>query len=522
MGPRTYGLAVLLLLPLAVQPANILGLFTSLSPSHLIIHVEMMKTLMEQGHNVTIVTVRMPPHPVPEGIRHIFIPISAQGEEKFKSLIGKMSEKRLIYYDFVWYKGIETMINLQTEFLADKRFTGLYEEQFDIVFHGYFMNLFELGVAAKFKCPVIMNWVGAPLDQTDQLTGNPPELSYVTPITMSAQAGQSLSFKERLHVFLLHWCLRFLNWTFDMKMQHHYEHFFGQEKNFPSYAEAKISISLFFSNYHTLTEGPIRPLLPNFIEVGGLQAKEEPSKLPQDIQTFLDTAKEGVVLLSLGSNVKGSHMKPQSVRMLYEGFAGLKERVIWKWDDLANTPGNASNILYKNWLPQDDILAHPNLKLFITHAGKGGIAEGQYHGVPMLAFPFYGDQFGNAEGMVKAGFGLGLRLLETSDEVFRSALKELLQNPKYANAAKTYSQRYRDRPLTARQSVVYWTEYVLRHKGARHLQTPVLHMSFIESNNLDVYALLSIVFLGLFWLLKRLFSWISAKIRGSPRKLKKN
>ena len=46
----------------------------------------------------------------------------------------------------------------------------------------------------------------------------------------------------------------------------------------------------------------------------------------------------------------------------------LKLPILWKWDedDIADLP---KNVMIKKWVPQQDILAHPNLKLFVTHGG---------------------------------------------------------------------------------------------------------------------------------------------------------
>lgn len=35
----------------------------------------------------------------------------------------------------------------------------------------------------------------------------------------------------------------------------------------------------------------------------------------------------------------------------------------------------------------------------------------------------------------------------------------------------TLSEQYRDRPMAPLDTAVYWTEYVIRHKGARHLRS---------------------------------------------------
>ena len=54
-------------------------------------------------------------------------------------------------------------------------------------------------------------------------------------------------------------------------------------------------------------------------------------------------------------------------KMMLNVFSRLKQKVIWKWEtEMADAP---DNVLISSWLPQTSLLAHPNLKLFITHAG---------------------------------------------------------------------------------------------------------------------------------------------------------
>ena len=48
------------------------------------------------------------------------------------------------------------------------------------------------------------------------------------------------------------------------------------------------------------------------------------------------------------------------------------------------------------WAPQNDILAHPAIKAFVTHGGSNSIYEAAYHAVPIVAVPVFGDQPGNS------------------------------------------------------------------------------------------------------------------------------
>jgi len=63
------------------------------------------------------------------------------------------------------------------------------------------------------------------------------------------------------------------------------------------------------------------------------------------------------------------------------------------------------NVLIADWLPQNEILANNNTKLFITHCGSNGQFESVYHAVPMIGFPIYMDQWYNAKRIESKGYG---------------------------------------------------------------------------------------------------------------------
>ncbi|KAH8362652.1 hypothetical protein KR200_008373, partial [Drosophila serrata] len=516
----------LLLLALVVssQGANILGLFSSHSQSHLIIHMSVAKTLAEAGHNVTVVSM-MQPKVMHKDIHLIVIPVTEEQERILDKQLTTMAGQKNSAISFVisLMSGTDVMIQAQADLLSHPSFQPIYETKFDLMIMGYFFNDFQLGVANKLKVPVVIDWMTASMPLTDDMTGNPSELSYVP--NAATSATQPMSLLKRAENLVKHLFFKYMATVFDNNMNRIYKDIFGGVKNLPTLNELKRNISMIFVNCHLISEGPIRPMVPGLVEIGGIQVKDKADPLPKDIDEFLTKSFQGAILLSLGSKIKSSVVKPEIVQTIFKVLSGLKQNVIWKWEDLENTPGNAPNILYKKWLPQDDILAHPNTKLFITHAGKGGITESQYHGVPMVALPIYGDQPGNAEVMQNAGYGLSLDLLTITEKSLGEALKEVLENGKYSQAVGKFSSLYRDRPMTAKQSVLYWTEYILRHHGAPHIQSPAVHMNFVELYNLDLYALLfSILILILFILrlfVKAVWRKLKSKMNHS-NKLKKH
>lgn len=76
------------------------------------------------------------------------------------------------------------------------------------------------------------------------------------------------------------------------------------------------------------------------------------------------------------------------------------------------------------------VLAHPNVKLFISHGGLLSTIETIYHGVPILGIPVFGDQETNVANAVHNGFALGLPYRDLTEEKLARALDELLTNPK--------------------------------------------------------------------------------------------
>lgn len=53
--------------------------------------------------------------------------------------------------------------------------------------------------------------------------------------------------------------------------------------------------------------------------------------------------------------------------------------------------------------------------------------------------------------------------------------------------------------MSAEKSIVYWTEYIHRHKGAAHLKSHALDLAWYQYFLVDVFAtMLTIIFIILF------------------------
>uniref|UniRef100_A0A2K6G5H6 UDP-glucuronosyltransferase n=1 Tax=Propithecus coquereli TaxID=379532 RepID=A0A2K6G5H6_PROCO len=230
-----------------------------------------------------------------------------------------------------------------------------------------------------------------------------------------------------------------------------------------------------------------RPLLPNFNFVGGHHCK--PAKpLPKDMEDFVQSSGEnGVVVFSLGSIV--SNMTEERANVIASALAQIPQKVLWRFDGKKPDTLGPNTQLYE-WLPQNDLLGHPKTKAFITHGGANGIYEAIYHGVPMVGIPLFADQPQNIAQMKAKGAAVRLDFKTMSSTDLLNALKTVINDPIYKENAMKLSRIHHDQPMKPLDRAVFWIEFVLRHKGAKHLRVAAHDLTWFQYHSLDVIGFL--------------------------------
>ncbi|KAI8117776.1 UDP-glucuronosyltransferase 1-6 [Lucilia cuprina] len=493
------------------QAARILGVFPSPSKSHVLIHCAVADALAEAGHEVTVIAT------VPNMLKkakYNFLHVEgAMFDSNFAQEM--LNKPASIYRKFNGI--ISHVIDMANVTMNQPKIQNFLQTHkagdFDAVILGYFMNDFMLGFGAHFQCPIILSFMVQPIFPINKMIGNPLEASYVP--TLYSGYKQPMDFASRVKNFLAN---GFEHLVLGNLMQRKLETMYGYNfpaDRYPPLEEVYKNVSLVLTNHH-FSQGPIRPNVPALIEIGGIQIKEKPDPLPQDLAEIIESSDKGVIFFSLGTNVQGSNLSKDKAKMIFNVLSKLPYTVLLKWGD-SDFPGQSKNMIYRSWLPQDDILAHPKVKLFITHGGMGSVVESQYHGVPMVGIPFFGDQHSNIANVVKSGFGLGLEYARFSEEAFRQAVVEVLENPTYTQNVQKFSELYRDRPMTPRQLVRYWVDYVIRHNGAKHMQSPAINMTWWQLYSLDVIAFLLSIILGVVALLVGLCKLLCCRGKGATK-----
>nr|XP_051696794.1 UDP-glucuronosyltransferase 2B14-like [Oryctolagus cuniculus] len=153
---------------------------------------------------------------------------------------------------------------------------------------------------------------------------------------------------------------------------------------------------------------------------------------------------------------------------------------------LTNPTGQIVTYLAKKFRER----GHPKTKAFVFHGGANGIYEAIHHGIPMVGLPLFGEQPDNIAHMTAKGAAIRLNWKTMSSEDLLNALKTVINDPSYKENVMTLSSIHHDQPMKPLDQAVFWIEYVMRHKGAKHLRVAAHDLTWFQYHSLDVVGFL--------------------------------
>ncbi|KAH8358913.1 hypothetical protein KR093_003243 [Drosophila rubida] len=485
VGRMASALLVLGLCLSFTHAAHILAVFSYSFPAPFLLVTPYMKALVQNGHQVTIVSSFNHLTDI-EGARHIRV-----------QLLDQLMHD-LLNYDFIsnyplskWAQSTiisQFFRNSSYYILSDPQVQGLLRDpnvHFDMIILQASHTDALYGLAQHFKASLVGLSAYGTAWNIDYLAGNKAPSVY-EPMQPEGYSN-GISLVDRF----INWVYITEEWLMDRmiflpKQLDLYKHYFNRTAE--SLYEIRRNFSLMLINHH-FSLGRARSNVPNVIEIAGMHMSEPIEDLEPALQRFMDEAVDGVIYFSMGLEIVDKWLPPHVLTILQEAFEQLPWRVIWK-SDLETLPNKSDRIYLSHMLAQRKLLSHSNLKLFITHGGILSIIEAAFNGVPMICLPMYYDQFGNAERMKQAGVAQVLSMATMTLESTTQIIKEVIENPKYAKNAEQMAMRLRDQPMSPLETAVWWTEYVIRHKGAPHMRLSEQDMSFMQYYSLDIASML--------------------------------
>lgn len=432
------------------------------APSHWFWLKNFSEELLKRGHHVTAVTNFKRPDPHSNYTEIIIdppfnIPEQFPASEFFSLKYSGVLENLYL----TWNVGLKTTEHA----FQQKNVAALFNRtdlKFDVVILEQFYHDSWLPIAKLFNAPLVTIATLGHADYFDNAMGLQTP-SYVPHHVLTYT--DHMNFYERsVNLFWRLTDMFLRKFHYMAKMQEMADRYLAKafDGNVPSLLELEKNISFRIINTHQSMQFA-RPKMPGLTYIAGIHIK--PAKeLPADVQEFLDSGSEhGVIYFSFGSCIRGSDLPPKKIETFLETFRLMKQKVLWKFEN-ETIPNLPSNVMIRPWLPQNDILAHKNVKLFLTHGGIFGTQESVHWSVPMVFIPLFSDQFRNAKRCVDGGYAEMLRLNDVSVKRLHEKLKMVLENRRYANRVQLVSQQFRDNLVDPMEESMYWIEFVARHK----------------------------------------------------------
>nr|WEU75337.1 uridine diphosphate-glycosyltransferases 340G1 [Glyphodes pyloalis] len=495
---------------IAVDAARILGLFPVPSISHQIVFRGLTSELAKRGHELVILTPNpaLPKERPPDNVTEIDVSF---GYERLRSLVldnRKVFKRGVLVgadaqLDPESYRFMLTLIIDMMECPELKE--AIKGKQFDLIIAEAFMN-YQLIFSKVLNAPLILfsSFHGFP-ESYDAIGATARHPIYYPTMLGDKFGGESLidKFKQAKFEFDYYRSMKTLESFEDEYLKQNY----GPDT--PTVRELVNNVDMLFINSHPVFCDN-RPLPPNAVYVGPLHLKPL-KEIPQDLKTILDNSKTGVIYVSLGTNVNTSDMDKDLFDAFLEAFRELPYDILWKLNDdkIENLP---KNVIVRKWFPQRDLLVHPNIKLFVTQGGLQSTDEAIDAEVPLVGIPMLGDQFYNVHKYVQLGIGVKVDALTLDKGSLLRGIQAVLNDESYKNNVKKLKQIMNDQPESSLERAVWWTEYVIRHGGAKHLRASAANISWSEYWMVDVIAavlgvaviLLIAVFAAIKFLLTRL------------------
>ncbi|XP_041527529.1 UDP-glucuronosyltransferase 2B17-like isoform X1 [Microtus oregoni] len=377
----------------------------------------------------------------------------------------------------------DTFLSLCRDTVSNKQLmTKLQGSKFDVLFSDAIAPCGEL-IAELLQIPFLYSLRFSPGYTMEKYSGKfsvPP--SYV-PVILSGLGGQ-MTFMERVKNIM---CMLYFDFWFQTFNEKKWSQFYSEMLGRPTTLTETIGkAEMWLIRSYWDLEFP-RPTLPNVDYVGGLHCK--PAKpLPKEMEDFVQSSGEhGVVVFSLGSMFR--HISEDKANAIAWALAKIPQKVLWRFEGKAPDTLGSNTRVYK-WLPQNDLLGHPKTKAFVTHGGANGIYEAIHFGIPMIGIPLFAEQYDNIAYMVAKGAATSLDFRTMTRTDFLNALEAVIDNPFYKENAMWLSTIHHDQPMKPLDRSIFWIEFVMRHKGAKHLRPLAHNLTWYQYHSLDVIGFL--------------------------------
>ncbi|XP_063286093.1 UDP-glucuronosyltransferase 1A1-like isoform X1 [Pelobates fuscus] len=461
--------------------------------SHWLSMRDVLDLLHQQGHHVVVIAPESTIHVSSSPSYHLKVyPVSisqAQMKKHISSFTFEIFTPRPLLQKLQKIRenlkeGAELMMDTCIHMLNNSHLIQFLEESsFDAIFTDPMLPCGQI-LAEHLTVPSIYFMHGIPCNLDTKASKCPLPLSYVP--QMSTGLTDHMTFTERVKNILFELVMSIFCNDVYVPYQELASKFLKKEVILE---EILSHGAIWLMRQDFVLDFP-RPVMPKMVFIGGINCGETKTLNKEFEQLVNSSGEHGFVVFSLGSMV--SEIPIDKAIDIAKALGSIPQKVFWRYTGKV-PPNLAENTHLVKWLPQNDLLAHPKARAFITHAGSHGIYEAICNAVPVVMLPLFGDQMDNAVRIEARGAGVTLNVLDMTSEDLSNALKNVIENPSYKKNIERLSALHLDRPIHPLDLAVYWVEFVMRHKGAPHLRPAAHDLNFFQYHSLDVIGFLLLV-----------------------------
>ena len=460
--------------------------------------------MAERGHEVVLMLPFPSKHKHP-GIREIVVDNSA-----FEEMIAMISREKLASGGDPNPPVVElfkSAFMTHDKALGHPEFRDLLNKgkKFDVMLVSNFLcGEGAYYVAKKFEASLALYFtVQVSTSMIDWAMGQPHNPSFL-PAAMVDYATD-MNFPQRVINYMATFALHALRNVYVISKAEELldKHFPGEVR--PSLLDLEMNASVAFGFGHPLLLDGWRPVSHNYVNLGMMNCRKPRADFEdKKLQKFLDEAKDGVIYVSFGSALKSADMSVEKRDILLKVFGSRKEKILWKWETDEPMPNLPLNVLLHKWLPQQDVLGHPNVKMFISHGGQSSFQETLCHQKPAVFVSVFADQPANGKEAERKGFGISLPFATVTEENLANAVKEILTSRKYLARAQELGSLLMDQKEHPLDRAVWWLEHLMRHPHVYEGKNPVHKLAWYQYHSLDVLAFILAIILLIFYLVLKI------------------
>lgn len=234
--------------------------------------------------------------------------------------------------------------------------------------------------------------------------------------------------------------------------------------------------------------GNVRPIVPKTIQCGFTYVEEAKEISNRELRKFLDSSKHGSIVF----NVNG--LDSHEINAFLNVFKQLKQSVVL---NVKNSTNYSTDKIFPITTAQiSDIIGHPSIKLVVSTADYREIEVLLKNGLPMLLVPLTHEETVNARLMNERKVARVISIIDLCENQLLLAINDMLDNEKlYRENVRKLERFASDRPKL-KELATWHVEFVIRHKGAKHLDYPGRLVPYYQKLFLDIYLFFAAVFYG--------------------------